>query len=1032
MTIVPLQTSATTRDVVDIMAETEPGILVVGVEFLDEAVAALAAGATPNRVIVLDYRPEDDDQRDRFEAAQARLAESNSPLVLELLPDVVDRGRAVPEAPPHVPDEDEDPLALLIYTSGSTGTPKGAMLTERLSLLSWHTVIPAPVISLSYMPMSHLIGYGWLMAALANGGTTYFAARSDLSTLLEDLSLVRPTFMQLVPRTCEMIYHRYLSEVDRRIAAGDDAADAEDDVKAQLREQVIGGRVLSVGCGSAALAPEIHTFIESMMDMHLMIGYSTTEIAGGIVLADGKIQRPPVLDWKLVDVPELGYFTTDKPYPRGELLVKSERFMAGYYKRSELTAERFDSDGFYMTGDIMAQIGPDELTYVDRRNNVIKLSQGEFVTVSRLEALFTQSAAIHQIYVYGSSERAFLIAVVVPTHDLANRLGSEGEAAVKAEIARSMQEIARSNQLAAYEVPRDFLVEVEPFTPANGLLTGVGKHQRPALKEKYGQQLEELYARMARDQLDEMRSLRAEGADRPILETLSCALQATLGISPAELRPEARFTDLGGDSLAALELSQLLEDILGVDVPVGVIVNPAADLATLANRLDALRATGDERPTFTTVHGEGATEVRASDLQLGRFLDVSRLSPASGPAAETPRIVLLTGATGYLGRFLALHWLEHLATTGGTLICLARGRDAAQARERIEEVLASDPALLDHFRALADEHFDVLPADLTTAGLGLDEPTHQRLADTVDLIVHPAAHVNHVLPYSQLFAANVAGTAELIELALTGRAKRFNYVSTLGVNQVADHLMDEDTDIRASAPVVRLSDDYANGYAVSKWAAEVLLREAHEKYGLPVAVFRPGMILAHSTYVGQLNVPDMFTRLLFSLVVTGVAPGTFYDEDSSAGRPAARYDGFTVDFLAEVIVRSGIATEGFATFNMSSPNAEGVSLDDFVDWIVADGYPIERVPRYSQWVTRFETAMRALPPEKRQESVLPILDPYRQPQLAMTKTLLSVDRFAEGVQSGGLAMETLSTELTRKYIRDLQQLGWLELQGVGD
>ena len=75
----------------------------------------------------------------------------------------------------------------------------------------------------------------------------------------------------------------------------------------------------------------------------------------------------------------------------------------------------FDEDGYYKTGDIMAEVGPDQLRYVDRRNNVIKLSQGEFVAVSRLEALYSTSPLIHQIYIYGSSERSFLLAVVVPT-----------------------------------------------------------------------------------------------------------------------------------------------------------------------------------------------------------------------------------------------------------------------------------------------------------------------------------------------------------------------------------------------------------------------------------------------------------------------------------------------------------------------------------------------------------------------------------------------------------------------------------------
>ena len=110
----------------------------------------------------------------------------------------------------------------MFYTSGSTGTPKGAMFTESLCIGTWLAQSDQPVITLSYMPMSHLIGYGYVILTLANGGTSYFAAKSDLSTLFEDLALVRPTSMSLVPRVCEMFFHYYQRELDRRTVPGVD------------------------------------------------------------------------------------------------------------------------------------------------------------------------------------------------------------------------------------------------------------------------------------------------------------------------------------------------------------------------------------------------------------------------------------------------------------------------------------------------------------------------------------------------------------------------------------------------------------------------------------------------------------------------------------------------------------------------------------------------------------------------------------------------------------------------------------------
>jgi len=1024
--MVPLQTSAPATQHAEIIAETEPRILAASVHYLDAAVDAVLSGTVPQRLVVFDYEARDDEQRDKFESARRRLADAKCPIVIDTLDVIVNRAKSLPAPPLYVPNADEDPLAWLFYTSGSTGTPKGAIFTQNLVIGTWLNESRVPAITLSFMPMSHLVGNGYLLMALANGGTSYCAPKSDLSTLFEDLPLARPTMASLVPRVCELLYHHYLGEVDRRVARGADSRLVEEAVKTEMRENLLGGRLLSVGCGSASLAPETYAFMEAMLDMHMAIGYSSTEIAGGTVTVDNQIQRPPVIAYKLADVPELGYFRTDKPYPRGELLVKTDRFMGGYYKRPDLTAEKMDEDGFYKTGDVMAEIGPDRLIYVDRRNNVVKLSQGEFVAIARLEALYSQSPVIRQIYIYGSSERSFLLAVVVPAAELVAELGHDGAGTdqVKWALRRSLQQIADEHHLNGYEVPRDFLIERAPFSLENGLLSGIGKFLRPKFRDRYGERLEQMYVKLAQDQLDELRALRAGGNDRPVQETVSRALQATLGVAAADVRPDARFGDLGGDSLSALAFSNLLKEIFGVEVPVGVIINPAGNIRHLAHYIDAARSAGAKRPSFATVHAD-STKVYAKDLLLDKFIDRELLANAQALARpDGPiRAVLLTGATGYLGRFQALAWLERLAASGGKLVCIARGADAAQARQRIESALDTDLKLIGHFRALAKEHLEVLPGDIGLPNLGLDEAAWTRLAETIELIVHPAAHVNHVLPYNQLFAANVVGTAELIRLAITSKLKRVHYVSTLGVNAVADSLVDEDSDIRLSIPVCELDDSYANGYGVSKWASEVLLREAFDLCALPVAVFRPGMILAHSRYVGQLNVPDMFTRLLFSLIITGIAPSTFYAADSTAGRPRARYDGLSVDFLAESITAIGAKDpQGFHAYNLGSAHDDGISLDTFVDWLIDAGCPIARIDKYDEWLSRFETAMRTLPEAQRQESMLAILGPYRHPQTPVAKSRLSAEKFRAASQAAGFDIPHLSAELINKYVADLRHL----------
>ncbi|MGY2061266.1 AMP-binding protein, partial [Nocardia gipuzkoensis] len=258
-----------------------------------------------------------------------------------------------PPATLHTATQD-DPLALLIYTSGSTGTPKGAMYPASMVARFWRATdgrsddtgfsldghTPLPTINLMYMPMSHIAGRVGLINALSRGGTAYFAARSDMSTLFEDIELVRPTMQFFVPRVCDMIFQRFQSEVDRRLVPGADRDEVREAVKVEVRDQFLGGRLIAAMCGSAPLSAEMRTFMEWLLGLQLIDGYGATETGGGI-LVNTQIQRPPVLDYKLVDVPELGYFATDRPYPRGELLVRAQTLIPGYYKRPELNEQIF-------------------------------------------------------------------------------------------------------------------------------------------------------------------------------------------------------------------------------------------------------------------------------------------------------------------------------------------------------------------------------------------------------------------------------------------------------------------------------------------------------------------------------------------------------------------------------------------------------------------------------------------------------------------------------------------------------------------
>ena len=318
---VPLQTSAPVAQLHPILVETEPVAILSSVEHLGDAVELALAAHLPQRVVVFDYHARVDDHRDALEAARNRLNDKAVPV--DVLDDVIGTGTVL-----DTKGADDD-LRLLIYTSGSTGTPKGAMYTDRLMANCWRgwfapewdTEGKLPAITLNFMPISHIMGRVILYSTLGVGGTAYFAGTSDLSTLLEDLALTRPTKLDFVPRIWEMIFQEVQSLVDRRLGDDDDRADVEARVLAEERVELLGGRQFSAMTGSAPISAELRAWVEDFADVHLINGYGSTE--DGVVLVDGKLRRPPVLDYKLVDVPDLGYFATDRPYPRGELYVKS-------------------------------------------------------------------------------------------------------------------------------------------------------------------------------------------------------------------------------------------------------------------------------------------------------------------------------------------------------------------------------------------------------------------------------------------------------------------------------------------------------------------------------------------------------------------------------------------------------------------------------------------------------------------------------------------------------------------------------------
>jgi len=133
--------------------------------------------------------------------------------------------------------------------------------------------------------------------------------------------------------------------------------------------------------GSAPIDPAVLELLKVCFCCPFFEGYGLTETSGGssVTLPNdpvtGHVGGPlPCVKWRLQDVPEMSYFSTDKPYPRGELQMKGPSVTTGYYKRPEKTAEAFDDDGWFKTGDVAMVYPNGSVKIIDRSKNLFKLS----------------------------------------------------------------------------------------------------------------------------------------------------------------------------------------------------------------------------------------------------------------------------------------------------------------------------------------------------------------------------------------------------------------------------------------------------------------------------------------------------------------------------------------------------------------------------------------------------------------------------------------------------------------------------------
>lgn len=426
-----------------------------------------------------------------------------------------------------------DQLATLIYTSGTTGRPKGVRLPHdnwaymARAIASTGLLGPDDVQYL-WLPLAHVFGKVLTSGQVGVGHVTAVDGRVD--KIIENLPVVRPTYMAAVPRIFEKVYNgvaakaraggaakyrifQWAAEVAREYAkvsqdnfrrtgtasvpfalgAKHKAADAL--VYSKIRE-AFGGNLRACVSGSAALAPEIGYFFAGA-GIHILEGYGLTESSAASFVNPGEAYRTG---------------TVGKPLPGtevriaddGEILLRGPGIMEGYHGLPEKTGEVLEADGWFHTGDI-GELSPDGyLRITDRKKDLIKTSGGKYIAPAEVEGQFKAVCPyVSNILVHGA-DRNFctaLIALDEPSlMEWAKENGLEGRSyadvvAAPATVAMVEDHIARLNAgLQRWQTIKKFRLLPRDLDVEHGEITPSLKLKRPVVEREYKHLIDEMYA----------------------------------------------------------------------------------------------------------------------------------------------------------------------------------------------------------------------------------------------------------------------------------------------------------------------------------------------------------------------------------------------------------------------------------------------------------------------------------------------------------------------------------------------------------
>ncbi|KAF0728158.1 hypothetical protein Ae201684_013984 [Aphanomyces euteiches] len=504
--LVPLYDTLGPTVVPYIINHTEMRVLVCSNDLVVKALEAKATGC-PTLEFVISMEAVTREQIDQANAVGVTLLSLQD---VESVPEAT-----VPPSPPTPSD-----LATICYTSGTTGNPKGVLLTHRnLASSVRQGQIRMPIeshwIHISYLPLSHIMERV-SCAGIVRVGAAIGFYQGDVLHLLDDLQELKPQIFLSAPRLYNRVYDKIMHGINNAGSTTKLLFDYAYATKKQnlahgVKEHSLWDALLMIS-GSAPLSANVEEFFKIAFSCRLEEGYGLTETSAAATLTGAHIPLGPHagipmsnVQIRLRDVPDMNYTSADNPRPRGEIYIRGPSVFIGYYKDDATTAQVLSSDGWFATGDIGAWNADGTLSIIDRKKNIFKLSQGEYVAVEKIENIYVKSPLVAQIFVYGDSHQSFLVGVVVPDPDAVQSwaqqkkisgdlksLFSRGE--LKAAIMASMTEMADEARLLGFERVKDIHLHPEAFSADKDMITPTFKLKRPQLKAYFQGEIDAMYA----------------------------------------------------------------------------------------------------------------------------------------------------------------------------------------------------------------------------------------------------------------------------------------------------------------------------------------------------------------------------------------------------------------------------------------------------------------------------------------------------------------------------------------------------------